>query len=106
MTLIETVARLKELEGRRLAIIERAKDTGTPNHALMERIEIEQEMLDTFPKIRDVLEAFQTGDRLALGFAVSGEYDPIGCNCEDCQETTRVLNRLRWAARKMEAKQE
>lgn len=104
-SLIETVARLKELEGRRLAIIERAKDTSNPNHALLERIEIEQEMLDAFPKLRDVLGAFQDGDSIGLGFLLSGEYDPHGCNCEYCQRATAMLRRLADAAGKMEARQ-
>jgi hypothetical protein len=104
MSLIEDVAKLKELAGRRLAIIERANDTGTPNHAVLERIEIERELLDTAPVLLEVLN-FREGDCMALGFVLSGEYSPNTCNCEDCQETTRVLRRLAGMACKMEAKQ-
>jgi hypothetical protein len=106
MSLIEDVARLKELAGRRLAIIERANDTGTPNHAILERIEIEQEMLDTGPALLEVLGAFQDGDAERLGFVMSGEYRERNCDCEQCQEATDMLHHLAAAAAKMEAKQE
>ena len=103
MTLIEDVARLKELAGRRLAIIERANHTGTPNHAVLERIKIERELLDTAPVLLGVLGAFQEGDAEILNFLIQlyeGEHSRISTEC------VSVLHRLAEAARKMEAKQE
>jgi hypothetical protein len=100
MTLIEGVARLKELAGRRLAI-ERAKDT--PNHAVLERIEIERELLDTAPVLLEVVGAFQENDAEVLDFLIriyEGEHSRISTEC------VSVLHRLAEAARKMEAKQE
>ena len=108
MTLIETVARLKVLAGRRLAIIERAKDTGTPNHALVERIEIEREILDAATDLLSVLGAFQDEDAATLAviaerFAMSC---PEGRECPTCAAERDVIGRMAEAAAKMEAKQE
>jgi hypothetical protein len=98
MTLIETVARLKVLAGRRLAIIERAKDNGTPNHALLERIKIEREMLDTAPALLDALGAFQEGDAEKLADIEKWYWLE--------SSHTEVILRYAAMARKMEAMQE
>jgi hypothetical protein len=93
VTLIEDVARLTGLAGR-LAIIERAKDTGTPNHALVERIEIEREILDAATDLLSVLGAFQDEDAATLAviaerFAMSC---PEGKGCPTCAAERDVIN--------------
>ncbi|MCK9568694.1 hypothetical protein M0R72_07125 [Candidatus Pacearchaeota archaeon] len=62
MNMIAEVARLKELEGRLAAIKARQRDTGKPNHALLERLDIERCLANALPAILDVLGGFQPGD--------------------------------------------
>lgn len=64
-SLIATVANLRKLEGRRQAIIARQKETGHPNHALLERLDIEREMRNAGPKLLAALD-FQSGDADAI----------------------------------------
>jgi len=98
MSLIEDVAKLKELAGRRLAI-ERAKDT--PNHAVLERIEIE--------RLRAEGGKIGTGDHIvgpnqliwqiteerknALRFSISGEMSPT-CSCKYCKDAIATIRSM------------
>ena len=105
VTLIEDVARLTGLAGR-LAIIERANDTGTPNHAILERIKIERELLDTAPVLLGVVGAFKDGDAATLAviaerFAMSC---PEGRECPTCAAERDVIGRMAEAAAKMESR--
>jgi hypothetical protein len=84
MTLIEDVARLKDMDA----------PTFSP------------EMNNKIRKFLGVLGAFQEGDAERLRFVMSGEYRYNNCDCKHCQEATDTLRRLAAVAAKMEAKQE
>lgn len=62
MKLIDRIKELKALEGRLQAIYGRQKDPRTPNHAILERIEIERKLLDVTPMLLDVLNEIRPGD--------------------------------------------
>lgn len=66
MSRIAEVARLKELVGRRNAIIEREGDPRTPNYAILERMEIERDMMGAAPWLLAVAGQFQAGHAAAL----------------------------------------
>jgi hypothetical protein len=64
------------------------------------------ELRNAFPKIRDVLEAFQEGDAATLAviaerFAMSC---PEGRECPTCAAERDVIGRMAEAAAKMEAR--
>ncbi|MDD3906424.1 MAG: hypothetical protein PHS46_07900 [Candidatus Omnitrophica bacterium] len=61
-SLIDTVTRLNELEGRRQAILAREKESGNSNRALKEKVWIEIDMLKVFPAMLDVLGEIRAGD--------------------------------------------
>lgn len=59
---VDEVARLKDLLGRREAIIDREKDTRTVNHGLVERLAIERDISNAAPWLIEVAGCFQSGD--------------------------------------------
>lgn len=62
--LIAKVAELRELAGRRQAIIDRQKES--VNHALLERLEIESDLLNAAPRLLAALGKVQAGDAHTL----------------------------------------
>lgn len=54
--------RLKNLLGRREAIIKREQDPRSPNYCILERIEIERDFLEAAPWLLEVAGCFQPGD--------------------------------------------
>ena len=58
----EEAARLKNLLGRREAIIDWEKDTRTVNHDLIERLAIERDISTAAPWLLEVAGCFQPGD--------------------------------------------
>lgn len=66
--LIAKVAELRELAGRRQAIIDRQKES--VNHALLERLEIESDLLNAAPGLLAVAEQFHPGDSDSLESAL------------------------------------
>ena len=62
MTRFDEVARLRELVGRRAAIIERERDPRSPNYGVLERIEIENAIRNVAPWLLEAAACFQPGD--------------------------------------------
>ena len=62
MNRVDKVKQLTESVGRRQAIIERMKDTRTPNYGLLEKIDIEHDMLAAMEWISEVAKCFREGD--------------------------------------------
>ena len=58
----EEAARLKNLLGRREAIIDREMDPRTVNHGLVERMGIERDIGNAAPWLLEVAGCFQPGD--------------------------------------------
>ena len=54
--------RLKNLLGRREAIIKREQDPRSPNYCILEQIEIERDLLEAAPWLLEVAGCFQPGD--------------------------------------------
>jgi len=107
MSRIAEVARLKELVGRRNAIIEREGDPRTPNYAILERMEIERDMMGAAPWLLAVAGQFQAEDaeiidRLIREFGCPGEEDGQGM-CTKCIKDLDCLRRMLAAAKAMEA---
>jgi len=98
MTRFDEVARLRELVGRRAAIIERER--GSPNYGILERIEIENDIRNAAPWLLEVAACFQPGDapKIAglVGWFKSSD-DP-----EQFDFITVVLERMQKAAEIME----
>ena len=66
MTRFDEVARLRELAGRRAAIIERERDPRSPNYGILERIEIENDIRNVTPWLLEAAACFQPGDTRCL----------------------------------------
>ena len=58
----DEATRLKNLLGRKEAIIDREKDTRTVNHGLIERLAIERDISTAAPWLLEVAGCFQPGD--------------------------------------------
>jgi len=96
----DEVARLKNLLGRKEAIIDREKDTRTVNHGLVERMAIEQDIRNAAPWLLEVAGCFQPGGANEIAYAM----DVL---VSDSRYTgdPRVLTRLLRAAKIMEEKE-
>lgn len=99
MTRIEDVARLKELVGRRNAIIEREGDPRTPNYAILERMEIERDMRGATPWLLAVAGQFRAGDSEILRYIMASL---PGMDCRKFLQVMDCLSRMLAAARIME----
>lgn len=71
MNLIDEVTRLKKLVGRRQAILVRQQDMKTPNYAILERFDIEHDILNAISVLLDVLDLAQAGDEDRLNNVIS-----------------------------------
>lgn len=93
----DEVAQLKALSGRRKAIIKREQDPRSPNYCILERIEIERDLLEAAPWLLEIAGCFQPGDANKIAYAM----DVL---VSDSRYTgdPRVLTRLLWAAKIME----
>lgn len=92
--LIEKVAELRKLEGRRQATIGRK----SPNRALLERLEIERDMLNAISRLLDVLGKIHAGDAEILEETIIF----LNRNGHARRDVIDVLYRLRDLARQME----
>lgn len=108
--LIDEVAKLKELNGRRQAIIDRQKETANPNHALLERLEIEHDILNAVPELLDAMGMILAGDASLLSRMIAthrcpNESDPDTeyLPCASCLEEREIMRRYRDMAKKMGA---
>ena len=112
MNLIDQVTRLKEQAGRLDAIKARQRETGKPNHALLERIDIERGLANAAPAMLEVLGGFRQGDarllsRMTATHRCPNESDPDKkyLPCASCLEEREILRRMQAMAARMEAKQ-
>ena len=96
--LITKVAELRELAGRRQAIIYRQKES--VNHALLERLEIESDLLNATPELLAVLGKVQAGDADEIDYAIQDLTRIFGP--DNVAETIEVLHRHADLARTME----
>lgn len=94
--LIAKVSELRELEGRRQAIIDRQKES--VNHALLERLEIESDLLNAAPELLAALGKVQAGDADEIAWIIKN----YGFTLRDHIE---VLHRYLDLARLMEGKE-
>ena len=96
----EEAARLKNLLGRREAIVDREKDTRTVNHGIVERMEIDQDIRNAAPWLLEVAGCFQKGDATLLRklHYLLDTYHP------DNDEDMELIERLLEAAKIMERK--
>jgi len=65
----DEAAQLKALTGRRDAIIEREQNPCSPNYAILERIEIERDLLEAARWLTEVARCFQRGDADEIAYA-------------------------------------
>lgn len=65
----DEATRLKNLLGRKEAIIDREKDTRTVNHGLVKRMAIEQDIRNAAPWLVEVAGCFQRGDADEIAYA-------------------------------------
>jgi len=96
---VDEVARLKDLLGRREAIIDREKDTRTVNHGLVERLAIEKDISNAAPWLLEVASCFQPGDADEIAYAI----DVLMADSRYTGDS-RVLHRMQKAAKIMEEK--
>jgi hypothetical protein len=94
-SLISEVARLKALAGRRQAIIDRQREL--PNHTLLERLEIERELLNAAPALLGALGMIRAGDADILYWMLTGVGDDPSQD-----DIAGLLSRYHDIARKME----
>ena len=102
----DEVARLKNLLGRRDAIIERENDTRTVNHGLIEKLAIERYISAASPWLLEVAGCFQIGDAEMLGAMATWteeEYsDVLSLHARKMLEFAACLRRMQKAAEIME----
>ena len=93
--------RLKNLLGRREAIIKREQDPRSPNYCILERIEIEHNLLEAAPWLLDVAGCFQPGyaARLSKLYMLIDTYHP------DNDEDLEMIEYLLKAAKTVEEKE-
>jgi len=101
MTRFDEVARLRELVGRRVAIIERERDPRSPNYGILERIEIENDIRNVAPWLLEAAACFQPGDVRCLK-AIMGTMR-AATGPETDSEELDCLRRLQEAASLLEA---
>lgn len=96
----DEATRLKNLLGRREAIVNREKDTRTVNHGIVERMEIDQDIRNAAPWLLEVAGCFQKGDATLLRklHYLLDTYHP------DNDEDMELIERLLEAAKIMERK--
>lgn len=96
----EEAARLKNLLGRKEAIIDREMDPRTVNHGLVERLAIERDISNAAPWLLEVVGCFQKGDATLLRklHYLLDTYHP------DNDEDMELIERLLEAAKIMERK--
>ena len=97
---IAKVAELRELAGRRQAIIDRQKETARPNHALLERLEIERDMVNAAPGLLAALGKVQAGDAKILAEILS--FIESEATESDWEDAIGLLRRYADLARIME----
>ena len=107
MTRFDEVARLRELVGRRAAIIERERDPRSPNYGILERIEIENDIRNVAPWLLEAAACFQPGDAEILHLMCNylAAHKPDGHLIENGPSTARgvdCMTRLQKAAAIME----
>ena len=100
MTRFDEVARLRELVGRRAAIIERERDPRSPNYGVLERIEIENAIRNVAPWLLEAAACFQPGDAERIA-RIAREDLLEGC-CGQCDADVDMMHRLRRAAEILE----
>ena len=98
----DEVAQLKALPGRREAIIKREQDPRSPNYCILERIEIERDLLEATPWLLEVAGCFQPGDANEIAYAIDVL---IGLPYSQYTGDSRFLRRLLRAAKIMEGKE-
>lgn len=99
MNLIDRVEKLQKLEGRLQAIRERQNDPRSPNHAILEQIEIERKLLDAAPKLLSILSEIRAGDADEIDYAIQELSLIFGP--DNVAETIEVLRRYQTMAAKM-----
>ena len=100
MSRFEELARLKEQECRRQAIIAREKETGNSNRALREKMWIERDMINAVPWLLDVAGAFRPGDAQLLALPTLNEQQRW--TDDRWQAAIDCLRRLQAAAESLE----
>ncbi|MCK9568457.1 hypothetical protein M0R72_05915 [Candidatus Pacearchaeota archaeon] len=60
--MIDRIKNLRNLIDRRQAIIIRRKETGTPNHGLLEQLDIERDIINAAPEMSSILSEIRAGD--------------------------------------------
>jgi len=122
-SLIDTVARLKELEaksvgnnwapgyreteciaedgGRGNVVLRRTNGGSMP---VQENIDLMCCLRNAASALIGVLGEIQPGDAEKIAFATSGEYLSEGCRCDRCREATEVLRRYQAMASHMAVK--
>jgi len=100
MTRFDEVARLRELVGRRAAIIERERDPRSPNYGILERIEIENDIRNVAPWLLEAAACFQPGDAERIARIVRDDLLE-GC-CGQCDADVDMMHRLQKAAKILE----
>ena len=95
---VDEVARLKNLLGRREAIIDREKDTR--NHGLVERLAIEKDISNASPWLLEVAGCFQKGDSNLMGELISamdayfgGYYGPHKAAMHRLIQAAKIMER-------------
>lgn len=100
--MIEKVKELSKLVSRRQAIIDRQQENW--NHALLERLEIESDMLKEVNWMLNALGKIREGDANEIDYAIQELSRVFGQ--ENVAETIAVLHRYRDMARMMEDEDE
>jgi len=99
VTRFDDVARLRELVGRRAAIIERERDPRSPNYGILERIEIENDIRNAAPWLLEAAACFQPGDADLLHWMRTAEGDVCDGTLEEVHDAIEnLLIRLQKAA--------
>ena len=96
----DEATRLKNLLGRKEAIIDREKDTRTVNHGLIERLAIERDISTAAPWLIEVAGCFRPGDANEIAYAM----DVLASDSRYTGDS-RVLRRLLRAAKIIEERE-
>ena len=101
----EEAARLKNLLGRREAIIDREMDPRTVNHGLVERLAIERDISNAAPWLLEVAGCFRKGDAWAIKDLIERTRIDVEYFSSYTKNDIELLRRLYRSAKIVEGKE-
>ena len=101
----DEATRLKNLLGRKEAIIDREKDTRTVNHGLIERLAIERDISTAAPWLIEVAGCFRKGDAWTIKDLIERMRIDVEYFSSYTKNDVELLRRIYRSAKIMEGKE-